>query len=152
MQNVTLVPKKKGIYLVLWPDEKSPVFVEKGTGGFFKGKDPNVAICELEKHWIENERILYIGQAGGKVKRKNGDILNNKATLQSRIEQYMQFGQGLPKGHYGGRYIWQLANAKDLIICWKVLIEYDSREEEKEMIKGFKKEHEGKRPFANLQD
>ena len=144
MQDITIVPKKKGIYLVLCPDEKSPVFVEKGTGGFFKEKDPNVSIQELEENWIEGESILYIGKAGGNT---------SKATLQSRIAQYMRFGQGKPVGHWGGRLIWQLKDAKDLLVCWKVLKqEEEPREEERKMIESFKEEHEGKRPFANLQD
>lgn len=65
----------------------------------------------------------------------------------------MQFGQGEPIGHWGGRLIWQLKDAKDLIVCWKVLgKDEEPREVEKEMIQAFKKGHDGKRPFANLQD
>ena len=64
----------------------------------------------------------------------------------------MCFGQGKPVGHWGGRLIWQLEDAKDLIVCWKVLEKEEPREEEKKMIQAFKKQHEGKRPFANLQD
>lgn len=144
MQNIELVPNKKGIYLVFFPDEESPVFVEKGSGGFFKGKNPNVSINDLKKQWVEDERLLYIGKAGR---------ANSKATLQSRLKQYMRFGQGEPVGHWGGRLIWQLANAKDLIVCWKILgVDKEPREEERKMILNFKTVHNGKRPFANLQD
>ena len=41
------IPSISGVYLVLWPDNSPPVFVVKGSGGFFKGKDPNVSLDEL---------------------------------------------------------------------------------------------------------
>lgn len=64
----------------------------------------------------------------------------------------MCFGQGKPVSHWGGRLIWQLEDAKDLIVCWKVLEKEEPRNVEKEMIQEFKEQHKGKRPFANLQD
>ncbi len=148
MDSVDVVPDKKGIYMVLRVATSVPVFVEQGTGGFFKKKNPNVTIQELEKNWIAGELILYIGKAGGT--KKDGTA--SEVTLQERIALYMCFGQGKPVGHWGGRLIWQLEDAKDLIVCWKVLEKEEPREEEKKMIQAFKKQHEGKRPFANLQD
>ena len=62
----------------------------------------------------------------------------------------MRFGSGKNVGHYGGRYIWQLADSDDLVVCWKCV--EDSRRVEAAMIAEFKKNHNGKRPFANLQD
>lgn len=148
MDSVDVVPDRKGIYMVLRVATAVPVFVEKGTGGFFKGKNPNVTIEDLKKNWIEGEPILYIGKAGGT--KKDGTA--SKVTLQERIALYMCFGQGKPVGHWGGRLIWQLEGAKDLVVCWKVLEKEEPREEEKKMIQKFKEQHDGKRPFANLQD
>jgi hypothetical protein len=54
-------------------------------------------------------------------------------------------------GHWGGRYIWQLSNSDNLIICWKPT-KQDARDVESEMIEQFKREHNGCRPFANLKD
>lgn len=153
MDDINAVPKDKGIYLILQDSKSMPNFIKQGTGGFFKEKNPNVPIQDLEKNWIKDEPVLYIGKAGGKTQKKDGTVSNSKATLQSRIEQYMRFGQGEPIGHWGGRLIWQLADAKDLIVCWKVLgKDEEPREVEKNMIQEFKKGHGGKRPFANLQD
>ena len=132
------VPAKKGIYIIIRKENTKPVFALKGTGGCFKGKDPNVSLEKLEQNWIEGEHILYIGKAGG--------------SLQERIALYMSFGQGKPVGHWGGRLIWQLEDVKDLIVCWKVLEKEEPRDVEKELIQEFKKQHKGKRPFANLQD
>lgn len=152
MDSVDVVPDRKGIYMVLRVATAVPVFVEKGTGGFFKGKNPNVAVQKLEKNWIEGEPVLYIGKAGGTKKKKDITVSVSKATLQSRVAQYMRFGQGESIGHWGGRLIWQLEDAKDLVVCWKVLEKEEPREEEKKMIQEFKEQHDGKRPFANLRD
>ena len=38
----SVIPAQMGVYVVLREDNTKPVFVTKGTGGFFKGKDPNV--------------------------------------------------------------------------------------------------------------
>ena len=94
-----LIPKEKGIYLVLRAAESDPVFVTQGTGGHFKGRDPNVSLEELKSKWIEGESLLYIGKAGGS---------GAASTLQSRIKQLVKFGQGQNIGHWGGRYLWQL--------------------------------------------
>lgn len=73
-------------------DDK-PLFCEVGTAGFFKGKNPNVSIQELNSNWIDGEHIVYIGKA---------------TELCRRLRQYMSFGQGKNIGHWGGRYIWQI--------------------------------------------
>ena len=91
---------------------------------------------------MENTDIVYIGKAGG---------MTSKVTLQSRLIQYLKFGMGKNIGHWGGRYIWQLANTDELVICWKPTDE-EPRKVETEMIAQFKAEHQGQRPFANLTD
>lgn len=71
--------KRKGVYLILNPSYENTEFINPGVGGFFKGKDPNVLIDELESNYIENCKVVYIGKAGS---------LNGKATLNSRIGQF----------------------------------------------------------------
>ena len=137
--NPDLAPDSRGVYLVLMPDGFISDFVERGTGGRFKGRDPNRPIDLLRTHWIDGTAVLNIGQAGG-----NG----SSATLRKRLRQYMRFGAGEAVGHWGGRHIWQLADSDDLIICWKVT-EGDPRVVEREMIAEFTARH-GRRPFANL--
>jgi hypothetical protein len=133
------IPQIKGVYLVLNPDRKSE-FLTVGTGGYFKGKNPNLSIAELKSNWVENTIIVYIGKAG-----KDG----SSATLQSRLKQYFSFGQGENIGHYGGRLIWQLKNSKDLVVCWKALPTEDPRTIEANLIQQFVIKY-SKRPFANL--
>ena len=141
MQSCEELPYEKGVYMVLRTSNDAPTFLKEGTGGFFKGKDPNVSIEELEDNWIDDEPILYIGQTGG-----NG----SSNTLQRRIRQNILFGQGKNIGHYGGRYIWQLADAAELLVCWKPLADNDPKQVEEEMMQIFKQVHNGRRPFANL--
>ncbi len=136
------LPKTKGVYLILYLAEKSPAYMAVGTGGHFKGKDPNVSIAELKSNWVDGAIVIYIGKAG-----KEG----GSATLQSRLRQYFGFGKGGNVGHYGGRLIWQLRNSGELVVCWKALPKNDPRTVEANLIKQFIAKY-GTRPFANLSD
>lgn len=133
------IPKIKGVYLVLNPTKKGE-FLTVGTGGHFKGKNPNVSVSELEANWVDDTIVVYIGKAG-----KDG----SSATLQSRLRQYFGFGQGKNVGHWGGRFIWQLKNSADLVVCWKALPTTDPRTVEADLIQDFVSKF-SQRPFANL--
>lgn len=127
------IPDVPGVYMVFRDSVERPVFLVRGSGGYFKGKDPNVPLSELCANWVEGANVLYIGKA---------------KSLRKRISQYLRFGDGKPVGHWGGRYIWQLADAQELIFCWMPVIG-DADAVETEMICRFR-EHYGSRPFANL--
>ena len=58
----TAIPRTAGVYMVVYTGENIPEFLSRGTGGFFKGKDPNVSITELETNWVENTCVVYIGK------------------------------------------------------------------------------------------
>ncbi len=133
------IPKEKGVYLIIDADPEHAEFLSQGVGGYFKGKNPNVSINELALNVVSGVKVVYIGKAGS---------LAGKATLNSRIGQYLRFGQTKSVGHWGGRYIWQLKNHPNLIFCWK-LTAHDPREIERQLLKDFVKQHH-KRPFANL--
>jgi len=138
--NRSSIPKERGVYLVIDPNYKNPEFISTGVGGFFKGKNPNVSISELKSNLVPNSRVVYIGKAGS---------LTGNATLNSRIGQYLRFGQTKNVGHWGGRYIWQIKNHSDLIFCWKPTPNEDPREVEKLLLKQYITSF-NKRPFANL--
>ncbi|MBQ0085808.1 MAG: hypothetical protein KBS65_06175 [Prevotella sp.] len=143
MTSMLCVPKKKGVYAIIRLSNDKPHFLKVGTGGHFKGKDPNVPITELENNWVCDTDIVYIGKAGS---------IKGSATLHSRLNQYMKFGQGKNIGHKGGRYIWQLADSKLLLVCWLTTPDEDPEDVEKNLIQDFKLAHCGNRPFANLRD
>ena len=68
--------------MVVYTGENIPEFLSRGTGGFFKGKDPNVSITELETNWVENTCVVYIGKAG--------KLKNCKATGRNRTHRPIQ--------------------------------------------------------------
>jgi hypothetical protein len=140
--NPSPLPNQMGVYFVLRLETTPPSFLEKGCGGFFKGKDPNVSLLELKDNWVDGAMVVYIGKAGS---------LSGDATLKSRLKQYLSFGQGKNIGHYGGRLIWQLKDSKDLVLCWKSLSTEEPRDVENDLIREFRQLY-GKRPFANLTD
>jgi hypothetical protein len=139
-ESTEVVPRLPGVYAVLWENKEVPSFLEVGTGGHFKGIDPNVSLHTLQQNWIAGSEVVYIGKASGGSSGKRG--------LRKRLDEYMEFGRGRPVGHKGGRYIWQLRESGNLTICWKEV--RDSPEAlESEMLNAFVVEH-GRLPFANL--
>jgi hypothetical protein len=134
-QDNSTIPSAPGVYMVLNLDG-DPVFLAKGTGGYFKEKEPNVTVSELKSNWVDDTMVVYIGKAND---------------LKSRLKQYFNFGQGKNAPHYGGRYIWQLGNSRDLIICWKITPTEEPRQVEFQLIQAFIAAY-GKRPYANLKD
>jgi hypothetical protein len=140
MEKNSPVPKAKGIYFILYTQNEKPEFVETGSGGFYKDMDPNVPIDELHENWVENTIVLYIGRAGKGI---------GNTTLRDRLRQYFSFGRGKRTGHRGGRYVWQIKNYDELIVCWKKVFGEDPRDVEAALIKEFYDTYR-KRPFANL--
>ena len=140
-QDLTQIPDIRGVYMVVRKIGSRPQFRATGSGGHYKGTDPNVPIEKLRKNWVEETCVLYIGKAGDE---------HSQATLRSRLRQYLQFGAGKPIGHKGGRYIWQLWDAEDLLFCWKPLPSGNPPKEETALLAAFKGQYEGRLPFANL--
>ena len=138
--NCVNVSEKRGVYIVVRPLTTSPTFNEKSIGGFFKQKNPAVGIERLHKHWVDSSIIMYIGKSGSRT---------NKRSIKKRMIEFMNFGKGQPIGHWGGRFIWQLADSDKLQICWKPTLDEEPIDVERRLIKEFK-EHYNKRPFANL--
>ncbi len=136
-----LPDKEGGVYLVLLPELGRPRFLVTGSGGFFRGRDPNVPISKLRSNWVDGAKVLYIGKAGG----------GPRGSLRTRVRALVRFGQGRRVGHWGGRYLWQLKSSGDLRVCWMTTPEENPREVEHRLIQMFKEKY-GQRPFANLTD
>jgi hypothetical protein len=75
--NGSLIPDIKGVYMILSINNKPTEFLDIGTGGHFKGKNPNISLPELRHIWVEETLVVYIGKAGGD---------DSKATLRSNKE------------------------------------------------------------------
>lgn len=135
------VPDKPGVYLILRLDATTPKFLPIGTGAYYKnGTDPNVGVGRLRSKWVEGAIVVNIGRAGAP---------GRTATLNSRLLDYVRFGQGRNSGHSGGRYIWQLHGSGNLVVCWKPTGKAVPRDVEKRLIAEFEQRY-GKIPFANL--
>ncbi|SJL27691.1 hypothetical protein PGIN_YH522_00569 [Porphyromonas gingivalis] len=128
------IPKKKGVYLVLKPQDMDVDFLETGTGGHTKG-NPNVSRDKLKAIRIEDMLVLYVGRTG--------------RTLYKRINELLRFGQGENIGHRGGRYLWQINHSEELVICWKEMQDEDPEEIWKQLLWDFESKY-SKLPFANL--
>lgn len=129
------VPRDPGVYVVLH-NPGVHAFLEQSVGGWFKGRDPSVALDVLETAWVEGTGVVYIGKA---------------KSLRSRLSAYRRFGEGAAVGHWGGRYIWQLEGSQSLTVAWRRSGDETPREVERRLIVEFVAAH-GKRPFANLRD
>jgi hypothetical protein len=129
------IPQDSGLYTVVRTSRSQPVFLERSPPGWFKGKDPTVPVTSLESKWIDGAEVVYIGEGGN---------------LRNRLKLFLRFGCGDACAHKGGRYIWQLADAFDLLVAWKPCgVEVSSRNAERELLERFYAVH-GQLPFANL--
>ena len=133
----TAIPRTAGVYMVVYTGENIPEFLPCGTGGFFKGKDPNVSITELETNWVKNTCVVYIGKAG--------------TTLRKRLNQYLKFGNRQNIGHWGGRYIWQI-KIPAICCCAETYSRRRSRNGRNRTHRPIQRTARGHRPFANLKD
>jgi hypothetical protein len=131
--DVTTVPSLPGVYVVVRESEAPVTFLDENPGGRFKASNPTVAIPRLTEKWVDGCCVLYIGKA---------------TNLRSRLRQYRDFGRGKPIGHWGGRYIWQLADAHELLVCWKPTTD-SPRDLERRLLTLFCDSY-GTLPFANL--
>lgn len=138
--NIHQIPKCPGVYVLAREKGDAPQFLAVGSGGRFKDREPNVSLGELGANWVTDASIVYIGKAGA---------VDGSATLQSRLKQLLQFGEGKKIGHWGGRLLWQLADHEDLRLGWLVINDAEPKQVESELISEFRN-HYGCRPFANL--
>jgi hypothetical protein len=124
-------PSTGGVYVITYSGPAT--FVERSSGGWFKGKDPTVSRDALIANWVDGAEIVYIGKAD---------------RLKRRLAQFADFGAGKAIGHWGGRLIWQLTNVDALRVAWKETPGQVPVEVEAELIAAFREIH-GKPPFAN---
>lgn len=143
MSSCREIPKLMGVYVVLREKDNRPYIMDKRPFDCQEDKYPSYSKAELEEEWVEGTHIVYIGKAGGS---------GQKTELHKRLSTYIRFGKGKKAAHGGGRSIWQLADAQELIVCWRVLTDEEPCCVESKMIADFCKKHNGKRPFANRKD
>jgi hypothetical protein len=93
-------------------------------------------VSTLAEKWVSGTQVIYIG---------NADVADR------RLTQFARSGVGEPVGHWGGRFIWQLADAASSLIAWHgITWSETARDYEKRLIAHFEEIHGGSTPFANL--
>ncbi|BDZ52747.1 hypothetical protein GCM10025867_49880 (plasmid) [Frondihabitans sucicola] len=125
-----VMPNERGIYAVIRPGSQARAFTAetRAKGGAYD-------LDDLASRWVDASPIVYIGKAdpvGG---------------IHKRVKQFGRRGNS----HTGGRSIWQLADADELLVAWLPTGEETGRAVEKRWIERFV-ETFGKRPFANIDD
>lgn len=139
------IPSLPGVYVVVRTAATPPRWMHPGTGGYFKGRNPSVPPARLDAEWVPGARTIYIGKAAA---RKAGGANDG---LRKRLDEYGRFGAGEPIAHWGGRFVWQLADADRLLVAWHAITWNETaRVYEKRLLARFAELHDGRRPFANL--
>lgn len=129
------VPDAPGVYIVLRPGEAAPTFLPRSSAGRYKRRNATVKGSALRAAWVDGSRTVYIGKAS--------------TSLRDRLRAYLAHGAGRAAGHWGGRFIWQLAGSADLLVAWRVERDRSARDVERDLIAQFERAY-GRRPFANL--
>jgi hypothetical protein len=120
------------VYVVIRTATSGPLILKESPAGRFKGKDPTIAPALLRAKWVAKAPVLYIGKAD---------------ELRRRLRQLLDFAYGKPVGHWGGRYLWQVAGSDDWLIAWRS--EANPRATEAALLQAFVAEF-GSLPYANL--
>ena len=132
------VPEDPGVYVVAHPAPTTVEFLTASSAAFRGGRDPVVPVARLQERWVVGTPIVYIGKASG------------RAGLRQRLLEYRRHGLDNRAGHWGGRYIWQLAEPSGLLVGWKPCASGEDAEDvESALLARFVADH-GRLPFANL--
>lgn len=136
---VSDVPAAPGMYVVLRPSAEPPQFLERNPASLLRGRPNTVDVGELERRWVPDASVVYIGKAGPSKQR----------TLARRLDEFRRFGAGQDNvAHRGGRLIWQLADSHELLVAWRVHRHHPACEESR-LVGEFRRFY-GAAPLANM--
>lgn len=112
--NCSAIPDKPGIYFILAPKDMEIRFLptaKNPRAPFYK-----VNVLQEKYALCKDREILYIGKASG------------QKGLKQRLQQYMRYGWNEAVNHKGGRAIWQIEGAENLLLSYEVCQDPDAKE------------------------
>lgn len=124
----SLLPRRHGVYVVLYEEDRRPEFLATNVITKRMPYDP----VHLEGKWLPDTSVVYVGKAQG----RNG--------LRTRVGAFSR----QRTNHSGGRALWQLDIASDLLVAWLETPGESALAVEQSYLQAFKAEH-GSYPFAN---
>ncbi|NNG02671.1 MAG: hypothetical protein HKM95_01040 [Inquilinus sp.] len=129
------VPERRGVYLLLAEASAEPprFLPVSPAGGGLAATQP---AGELEERWVPGAIVLYVGRADG------------KATLRSRVGQFLDFGRGKRTGHRDGRAVWQIPRSAGFVLCWQTVSGKSAWGRRRSILEAFR-EGFGRLPFGN---
>lgn len=128
----TAVPSTQGVYAMLRCTREPPGFLPRNPAGAIRG-DPSVSPEVLATAGMNGAEVVYFDKA---------------AQLQRRLDVYRRQGLGSRARHWGGRFIWQLADASELLVAWLTTPDAAPERVGSYFIRRFT-EATGQRPFTN---
>lgn len=99
-----------GVYAVLRASNQPPTFLLASPAAPRRGRSATVVAAALMSKWVDGPEVIYIGKATAGSAERRG--------IWNRLDEYRRHGTGQRPGHWGGRYIWQLADHDELIVAW----------------------------------
>ena len=72
LENLSLIPGKPGIYVVVRKNRSRAQFNPRSAAGRFKGRDPTYPVEKLKEKWVPGATVVYIGEAGPAASRRVG--------------------------------------------------------------------------------
>jgi hypothetical protein len=139
-KHLSEIPLERGVYIILCSKGMQPIFNEKSCAGSFRERKPDVSIKLLMSNWVQGTEVLFIGQAGRKMK---------SMTLRKKIKRLICYGHGKNVAHFQGRYIWQLVDPFKLLLAWSSFKDNEEIPTNYSLIESFLNLHNSD-PFANL--
>lgn len=124
----TLLPPRRGIYAILLEQRNRPDFL---STNIVTRRKP-YPVKRLEAKWLDRMPVVYVGSA----EPVDG--------LFGRLGDFARQSSS----HTGGRALWQIANARDLVVSWVETPDHTAEVVEKTYLQAFKSEFDHY-PFAN---
>ena len=126
--DLSLLPRRHGVYVVLHENDRRPEFLASNVITKRMPYDP----VHLEGKWLAGASVVYVGKAEG------------REGLHTRVGAFSRQAEN----HSGGRALWQLDSAGDLLVAWLETPGESALAVEQSYLQAFKAEY-GSYPFAN---